>query len=234
MSTEPLPNVGVRINLVVEGLTEERFVKDVLAPHFGGRGAAVAARRVTTSRWRGRTFRGGMPSYGKVRYDLAGWLKQDAGAYVTTMFDLYGLHTSFPGYEASRGMTSGHRRAEHLEQALVGDLGSDRFIPYLQVHEFEALLFSAPNVLDAEMVKTERPSRRRELDRIVEKYGTPEEIDDAETPSKRLDALYPGYAGIKALVGTRIAARIGLEILRARCPHFDAWLRRLEVLAPLR
>lgn len=36
----------------------------------------------------------------------------------------------------------------------------------------------------------------------------------------------------KVLHGSLIAKRIGLAAIRAKCPRFDAWVRRLEALAP--
>lgn len=35
----------------------------------------------------------------------------------------------------------------------------------------------------------------------------------------------------KASRGIVIAAKIGIEKMRAECPNFDAWLKRLESLA---
>lgn len=232
MSASDFPSAGVRINLVVEGDTEERFVNSLLAGHFGMRGAKVVARRVTISRKRGKVERGGMPAYERVRYDIEGWLKEDVGAYVSTMFDLYGLDTGFPGYAEVSKHNDCYDRVKHLEEALAADMNSERFIPYLQVHEFEALLFSAPDVLDAEMVKSERASRLNELKQILEECGEPERINDnwETAPSKRLDKIYRGYP--KKTMGTQISDEIGLESIRRQCRHFDEWLRRLEDLSP--
>ena len=93
---------GVRINMIVEGDTEEGFVKHALAPYLSGKGVFPTARKVTTSRK--RRVRGGVTSYGRVKNDIERWLKQDTSAYCTTMFDLYGLPKDFPGYEAGRQM----------------------------------------------------------------------------------------------------------------------------------
>src|SRR5579885_3026387 len=96
-----------RLNILVEGQTEEAFVRDVLGPHLNSRSVFVACRRIETSRRRekstGQTFifRGGLESYAKVKTDVLQWLKEDAGAFLTTMFDIYALPSDFPQYNAA-------------------------------------------------------------------------------------------------------------------------------------
>lgn len=102
------------------------------------------------------------------------------------------------------------------------------------MHEFEGLLFSSPEAIAA--VVTTDPEQADELISklagIAAAFPDPELIDDSpETaPSKRLSRLVPRYR--KALHGPAIAQRIGLAQLRVKCPHFAAWISRLEALAP--
>ena len=49
-------------------------------------------------------------------------------------------------------------------------------------------------------------------------------------PSKRIIAQFPEYKDLKTTVGPRMAERIGLENIRSKCPHFKAWIGRLEKL----
>jgi len=58
-------------------------------------------------------------------------------------------------------------------------------------------------------------------------------IDDGAhtAPSKRIIAVLPDYEGAKPVIGPQVAALIGLDTIRAKCPHFAAWLSRLEQLA---
>jgi len=53
-------------------------------------------------------------------------------------------------------------------------------------------------------------------------------IDDDDPPSKRILHAVQGYQ--KAEDGPFIAERIGLNVMRSKCPHFDEWLKRLEAL----
>ena len=49
-------------------------------------------------------------------------------------------------------------------------------------------------------------------------------------PSKRLIQLYPGYD--KVLFGVLVAEQINVDGIRAKCPHFDEWVSKLEQLKP--
>jgi hypothetical protein len=224
----------VRLNITVEGQTEETFVKDLLAPYLGRRGVWVYVRRVLTGTGvspfngsRGYQFRGGMDDYQKPRRDIAIWTRQERGDDVrfTTMFDLYRLPTDWPGWLPGEERPGSYEYIEQLETAFAEDLGDERFIPYIQLHEFEALLFSHPEAL-----LTPHPSATQVLSEIadaVEQCGGPELVNDgAEThPSRRLQALIPAYD--KSVSGPEAAAVIGIDRMRDKCPHFDEWVGKL-------
>ncbi len=149
----------------------------------------------------------------------------------TTLIDLYGLPKDFPGKKA-------HRRnpkdpipyVTALERAFGDSIGDPRFVPYLQLHEYETILFADPESFRGVFDHCDRAID--ELKRIAGSYPTIEHINDAQTtaPSKRIIDLIPEYRGRKVTEGPRIAAKIGLPTIRAKCPHFDAWLPRLELL----
>jgi len=219
-----------RANVVTEGSTEEAFVREVLQEPLARRSVWLTPRSVRTGRSRGIVYRGGLSSYTKARSDIVRWLRDDPSAHVTTMFDLYRLPDDFPGFRATAATRDPHRRAAEIERRFAEDIGSDRFIPYVQLYEFEGLLFSDVRAIDAALMPYHR-SMLRPLEEIRAAFGGPEEIDDGEetAPSKRLLSLYPVYD--KALHGPAIAGRIGLATIRSQCPHFNAWLTRLEGLS---
>ena len=219
-----------RLNFVVEGQTEETFVRDVLAEHLAIHGVYGAARCVETSRTRLKIFKGGMSTYARAKGDIERWLKEDRGAYLTTMFDLYGLPDDFPNMAKRPPVHDPHRNAQLIEDGIAADIGDPRFIPYIQVHEFEALLFCAPAITDAALRSPPTVSRLKELQAISGAFPSPEHIDDgADTaPSKRIVQLYTGYR--KQVFGPLITKRIGLTALRGQCPHFHDWVSKLEAL----
>ena len=219
----------IRLNVIAEGTSEESFVRLVLAPYLGERGIYTVARAVETSRRKGVVTRGGMTDYGRAKRDILRWLKQDKGAHVTTMFDLYALPKDFPGYLEVQDQDP-HSRASRLEKKFEEDVSDLRFVPYLQVHEFESLLFSDVEVIDRELTVEEQPSCLDQLKSIRDSFETPEHIDDGfETcPSRRLTKLFPRYQ--KVTDGIRVIEQIPVATLRTECNHFSAWLSRLEAL----
>jgi hypothetical protein len=142
----------IRLNITAEGQTEERFVKETLSPHFGRFNISADVRCVLTSKDKHKKYRGGMISYKKAKFDIVTWLHSDKHneARFTTMFDLYALPEDFPGYVEAIKLANPYKKVEYIEQALKADIGDWRFIPYIQLHEFESLLFARPIELELE------------------------------------------------------------------------------------
>ncbi len=221
----------IYLNIVVEGPTEETFVRDVLAPHWGSKGIFVRARSVETSRRRGYVYRGGVSSYQKMRGDIIRWIKQQHDAYCSSRFDLYALPTDFPGKLDIDANLKTYNKVEYLERAMQMDIGDKRFIPYIQLHEFEALLFA--DIGKLRLFYPELKDRTIErLKAVARRFESPELINEgAQTaPSKRIISEIPGYYDNKGLVGPAVAKEIGLPILRERCSHFASWMGRIESL----
>jgi hypothetical protein len=155
-------------------------------------------------------------------------MKQDnaSDSWFTTMVDLYRLPSDFPSITESRRIADPIKKVELLEEGLSAAMNHPRFVPYVQLHEFEALLFSDPQSfsiafpgIGAEVAK---------LQAIRRAFETPEHIDEREDfgPSKQILKVLPEYD--KPVSGPLIAKQIGLARLRKECPHFDGWLARLE------
>lgn len=223
----------IRLNIVVEGQTEERFAKTVLAPYLSEYDVFVAPRCVLTSKDGPTFFRGGMTRYSRARKDIANWIKQESShseVWFSTMFDLYALPMDFPGFDESRKKADPYGRVAVLETALACDIDCYRFVPYIQLHEFEALILADPSKLNHQFLEHDRS-----IDNLVRLAvdRNPELIDDGPqtAPSKRIIEEIPEYEDRKASAGPIVAEKIGLPALRERCRHFDQWISRLEALA---
>jgi hypothetical protein len=223
----------VRLHAIVEGQTEEEFFNSILRPHLASSQVYVDARCVETGRRGNRIYRGGLLDYGRARKDICLWMKEDQNpdAYFTTMFDMYALPTDFPGYDEARRQTDPLARAEKLEQSLKKDITHHlgQFLPYVQPHEFEALLFTDPDSF--RYAFPERHEGCQELQRVRQEFPSPEHIDDgSETaPSKRILAVFADYDKVQD--GPLLAQHMGLERIREECKHFNDWLEGLEGLA---
>jgi Domain of unknown function (DUF4276) len=217
-----------RVHVVVEGPTKESFVNNVLAPAL----------------WTCQVYlnplvlgvpghKGGNPNYARVQKDILRQLKEDHSAYCSTMLDFYRLGRGFPGTPPPANL-SNLDKAIHIEQAVrenivsqAPDLRPDvRLLPYLQLHEYEGLLFSDTTAFANAIY----PNLVRQFQAIREQFPTPEDInDDPNTsPSKRVLQVYPSYR--KVLDGTRAAQAVGIEAMRRECLHFREWVEQLEAL----
>ncbi len=177
--------------------------------------------------------RGGGKHYQPMRNDLGRLLRQESGADVrfTTMFDLYGLYRSFPGWDdAEKQRHIPHERVLTLERALAADVADHRFIPYIQLHEFEAILLCEPGHFALEYENSDAGVAA--LKAAVIAATSPELVNDGETtaPSKRIAIQFPQYIGQKTTIGVELAQCVGIDTTRSLCPHFDRWLKTLESL----
>lgn len=225
-----------RLYLFAEGQTEQAFADAVLRPHLANFGVYLHKPvLIAHAKKKGRVHRGGGRNYLPMKNDLLRFFKQEAGSdvYFTTMIDLYALPQEFPGRESAAQLRSDpYQRVRALEEAWAADLGDPRFLPFLQVHEFEAYLFA-----DARQFALFYPAALAQLARlqqIATDFGNPELINDGQhsAPSKRIISEFPDYAAAKPVVGPQVGKLIGLAAIRAQCPHFHQWLSRLEGLAP--
>ncbi len=221
-----------RVHVIVEGQTEESFIKNLLATKMWPRELYLTAILLGVP-----GHKGGRPKYVRLKRDVVTQLKQDKTAYCTTMLDFYGLGQDFPGMSLPESASS-REKVRHLEQAMRHDICAQipelrpevRFVPYIQLHEYESLLFSDPAALARAL---NQPELLPIFQAVRSACATPEDINDAPgtAPSKRIARLRQSYK--KVVEGTLAAIEVGIDAMRSECPHFREWLERLEQLPPL-
>lgn len=219
-----------RVLILVEGQTEERFVKDVLAPEFWRDAVFFVPTLLVTKRVKdGPNFKGGVTNFAKFCNDAQRVMDSSGGALVTTLLDYYRLPTDFPGMNNRPRNATSLSRVTHVEKAIAKHFGNrPNFVPFLALHEFEAWLFAADDVLPRVMTETEKQDQ---FVAIRSKFETTEDINERpeHAPSKRIMKLFPSYK--KTLHGPTAAGRIGMERIRSECPHFNEWMNKLEAFA---
>jgi hypothetical protein len=224
------------VHVLCEGQTEQGFVEEVLRPYLQDRGVTgVKSILITTNKK--KNARGGMLTYKDAERDmnLLRLTKQD-NEYechlFTTMFDLYALPDDFPGFAEASTIYDSYVSVKALEKAFSEAINEKRFVPYIQLHEFEALLFCGINHLSKLYPGCEK--RCEQLTKDLQKAGNPELIDNGPTtaPSKRIIKAIEGekrthYNYNKPATGKAITKEIGIDELRAKCPHFNEWIEKL-------
>lgn len=215
--------------VLVEGPTEQRFVKQLLTPY-------LAEKRVypipVILHKPGQ--KGGDVKFSRARNDIERHLKQRADTWITLLVDYYGIKPDWPGYDECKRLTDHQQKwqvmckatAETVQSLFPAQNPQERFIPYVSMHETEALYFSEPDCL-AEHLGV----NRRQIDTILEECGEPEKINDRPdtAPSKRLQQLSRRFK--KTTTGIAIAEQIGIDNMRQACPLFDSWVGKMETLA---
>ena len=209
-----------RLAITVEGQTERAFVRLLLAEHL--RDYGVESFPILLGGGQGKGAVGGDVSVKRLVREMIHLLRSfDA---VTSLVDFY-------GFRKKGKATVGELEAEirkSIGQRVRMPERARKLIPYIQLHEFEALLFSDVSCFgDLE----DAPDGVVEvLSKVRERFETPEDIDDgrATAPSKRILAAIPDYDKVDH--GSEVAQRIGLPGIRVKCLRFDRWVRRLEAL----
>ncbi len=212
-----------KINILVEGITEEVFVKQVLDPYINHRfnatsiSAVVLATKIDRD---GKKWRGGLNNYAKFRSDAKKLLADRGASLLTCMIDLHALPHDFPGYHEAAGLPFRSK----VSLRLFDDLANDRFLPYISTHEFEALLLSNPRLL-SEIVGGTADQLTSFMNRLPNGCS-PETINSDLHPSSRILQAFPQFDKVRH--GATFAEKARLDEIRRSCEHFNQWISHIE------
>ncbi|MHC5310031.1 DUF4276 family protein [Myroides sp. LJL116] len=210
------------VYIITEGQTEEEFINEILRPYFY-RFNIYDVRAILMETSPG--FKGGDVTYSRYKRNIELLLKQETDIIVTSLIDYYKLDPAFPNYNTAIQIQDKFLRLDNLEEAISKDIQNIRFIPYIQLHEFEGLLFSSMNGFN---YLTDIPQANlRTLQDLVNRHANPELINDGtlSAPSKRLISLIPGYQ--KTFHGPLIADEINIDTIIDKCTRFSSWLDKI-------
>ena len=216
-----------RIIIIGEGQTEQEFCNDVLQPHFNSKNIYLQNATI-------KKTGGGIVGWEALKHQIENHLKQDREVIVTLLIDYYGIkpNHNYPNWDEALAVINNNKYEAIglIENGMLNDVDStlrNRFIPYIQLHEFEGLLFSKPDVF----LNNFEPAEFKDLPYLnltVGEYDNPEMINDGPqtAPSKRLKRILTGYD--KIVYGSLLAQEIGLETIREKCLGFSNWIGKLE------
>ena len=214
-----------RIIIICEGQTEQEFCNTLLQPYFGANGITLQAPLI-------KKTMGGIANWTVLKREIETYLRREKDVLVTTLIDYYGIKDShgFPLWAEKQAIADKNQRLDELEAAMQADVDENlrpRFVPYLQLHEFEGLLFNDIQVFYTTFNEDELVGED-ELEQTFTDFDNPEMINDGveTSPSHRLERIISGYD--KVVYGCCLAEAIGLNKMRQKSPRFDNWLKRLE------
>lgn len=210
-----------RLYIIVEGQTEKNFVDGILSKYlYNEVGAPCLIESILI-----HDGRGGFSNYEHLRNDVQSLLHSIDPDLIVTMFvDFFRIpQAHIPEPETWKSEKNHYRQAELMEAAMARDINDRRFVPYIQMHEFEALLFSSMQGFE----KYWKTKEVQKIKAIKEKFANPEDINTTPqgAPSKRILAIKPDY--VKPVDGKAIAIEIGINVMLADCPKFSKWVGTL-------
>lgn len=204
------------IYIMVEGQTEEQFINELLSYHLRIAGITNAVPILLET---SPGYYGGDVSFARYSLNAKNLLQRDPHAIVTSLIDYFQLRTDFPGYNHSLTIADKSDRMDYLEEQIANIIQNERFEPYIQLHEFEGLLFS-----DIRGFQAISKAKLNTAQYILNHFPNPELINDGtETaPSVRLKKIIPRYH--KKVHGPFIALENGINVVLAKCPRFKNWI----------
>ncbi len=207
------------VYIMVEGQTEEEFVNNSLAEYLRGFGIVNTVPILLET---SPGFYGGDLTFARYQTNGNNLLVSDHTAIVTSLIDFYQLRTDFPGFAASTAIADKNARMDYLEQQISTVIADNRFVPYIQLHEFEGLLFC--DISGFNYIHNISAANRRRIQYIINHNPNPEMINDGAltAPSVRLKGLIPRYK--KTFHGPIIALENGMAPVLAKCPRFKNWI----------
>lgn len=212
------------IYIICEGQTEEEFVNSILRPYFNSQYIFdVRPILMTTS----KGHKGGDIKFDRLKFNIEKLLNRESDVIVTTFIDFFRLKGDFPNFQIAQQKINKYDRVDSLEQAMAANINHPRFIPYIQLHEFEGLLFASKEGF--EFLPDLNPASLNSLLLAVNEKENPEELNDGEltAPSKRLEKLIPGFDKNKPFYGGLLAEVNTIQAILERCVRFNAWVESL-------
>lgn len=216
------------VNVVVEGQTEQKFISEILAPYLAHKGIFMTP--IIASK---KGQKGGDIKFQRVKKDIGNFLTQRNVDVVSTFVDYYGIK-EWPGQDSILPNSEPEQIAATMNTAAKTEIcreydrlnPTQRFIPFVAIHEFETLLFSDTKAL-ADGLGIDKET----IDATVNEFPSLEHINNSRetAPSKRLEKWHPQYG--KTTTGIAIAKKIQIDTMRAKCPLFNQWLSAIEAVA---
>jgi len=216
-----------RFIIICEGQTEQSFCNEVLKPYFSSLEIFLETPTI-------KKTHGGIVRWSALKYQIEQHLLEDKTAYLTTLIDYYGLHAyhGFPRWKEAEKTMDRIEKVNIIENGMANDIRENlrrRFVPYIQLHEFEGILFSDLSVFDTNF-ETNEFIDYEYLKATIRDYPNPELINDGKetAPSKRLKRQIKGYN--KQVYGALLALETGLDTIRKKCPRFNNWISQIEMI----
>lgn len=219
-----------RLIFIVEGETELEFINRLLIPYLTTNGINTSIQGIMI------TMSGGGHGFNNIEHlknTIRPVLHHADEPIITTMIDHYGINSEakLPGYNNCISEMDIDIRLSKMESKLNESIQTIKpyryFIPYIQRHEMETLLFADPDNgfdLEDEAIKNDVKTLCSLFDSIEDINCTPQ-----GAPSMRLKKIYSDHQRkyIKGTDAINIAELTTIDKILDKCPKFKTWIENL-------
>jgi len=222
------------IYFIVEGETELEFVNKILIPYLYSKGLQCNIQGYPI------TMSGGGHGVNNIQHfinTITPVLNYNGEPVITTLFDYFRLNSEkkIPGFDLCMKNILVDDRILCLETKyndIVQSIKPYRFfIPYIQKHEMETLLFAEP----ANGFYLESDKIKNAVIEIALEYPNIEDINGSEegAPSKRLENIFKmdNKKYDKVIDGIDIAELTGIDNILNKCTRFNKWVENILTVA---
>lgn len=211
------------IFLIVEGQSEEKykssFASYLKETHYFQVTVMPSKKNLTA-----RMNKGGRVNFDVCVQNVKRFIRMASHCdKVVLIYDYYGLDASFIEGYSGGGMQNEMR--DFIANKLEREINNPKFSFFLQMHEFEAFLFSNVQAIVQHFNSIELLD---EVGNMVESFESqPELINTDRPPSHRLIEWFPEYKYGKTTDGVVIASKIGVDAIRKKCASFNEFVELL-------
>jgi hypothetical protein len=218
------------VYFIVEGETELEFVNKLIIPYLYSKGLKCNIQGYPI------TMSGGGHGVNNIQHfinTITPVLNYKKEPVVTTLIDYFRLNSEkkIPGYDLCMKNILVDDKILCLENKyneVVQNIKPYRFfLPYIQKHEIETLLFASPEegfCLESDKIKNA-------VIEITRKYPDIEDINGNEegAPSSRLEKIFKmdNKKYDKIIDGIEIAELTGIDNILKKCGRFNNWLDKV-------
>ena len=210
------------IYFLVEGETEERFFKEIVKDYYKGKHFISCSLMPQGKR------KGGTIDYNQTKKELSRFFY--SGKHfdkIILIQDYYRLGKTMK--EHIGGNLNLDKIIFSIQERLEKDVNNPKFHFRLQIHEFEAYLFTNPDFVASYF---DDNKILQKIEKILEEFdGNPELINNRfdTKPSKRLDEMTQNKFQ-KRIDGITIVKNVGIDNIRKKCKYFNELFNLIDYL----
>lgn len=219
-----------KLFIYCEGWTEEMIVERLIRNHLAQHGVTVVRPETCATTLDPDGQRGGFVNWEAIEFDLRQTFTDntDPDMRFTTLLDVFRMPKKVLNLASMTTPAGTPAEVAAVEKAIEAVFNEPRFKAYLQRHELESLLLADMDAVEHVFHRDKAGIQALRAD--IAGFANAEDINHGPTthPAARLAAAVAGYEDLKASNAYFVLKDADFNMVRSKCPRFDAWLKHWE------